>query len=118
HGLSEIGRQFGGRVRRRRVTEIPDVQALRPVQCLVRGERLVDVEQEVVTALDQQGRRRDRGELRGRRAGGGECCGRREVGARRQSGRRCEQLRVPPARRNEPGEQLHESGLRQRLRSE
>jgi len=35
------------------MTEIPDVQAFRPVQRLVRGERLIDVEEEVVAALDQ-----------------------------------------------------------------
>ena len=54
--LGEIGRLLGRRVLGGRMADVAEVQALRPGEELVRGDRLVGVEKEVVSALEQQRR--------------------------------------------------------------
>ena len=71
--------QLGGWIRRGRVAQVAEVELLRACQLLVRGLGLVDVEEEIVPALDQERRRRDRAEVREDRARRRQRAHRREV---------------------------------------
>src|SRR5581483_4205224 len=110
-------RQLRGWIRRRRVPKIADVELLRAGEPLVRRLRLVDVEGEVVAALHQQRRRRDRRQLRGDRARGryGREGGEVALQQRRLRG---EERRVPTRRRDCEREQLDEDRLREPVRRE